>query len=151
MGFERLFFTVANWCMVNFGLKQAFQCVFIKPDGDCIELSAQATAGVYKVQPFGCYFRCVYEHISRLIMRDPAGAEAEIIKIVEVGKQLGFIHVFKFAHPCSVGRIFRHILKHSQLKRFIQHFWFSMVGVTIAMVKLAGGCVNRASRTGGEL
>lgn len=27
--------------------------------------------------------------------------------------------------------------------------WFSMVGVTIAMVKLAGGCVNRASRTGG--
>lgn len=53
--------------------------------------------------------------------------------------------------PCPVGRIFRQILKHSLLKGFIEHFRFSMVGVTIAMVKLAGGCVNRASRTVGEL
>lgn len=30
-------------------------------------------------------------------------------------------------------------------------FVFSMVVVVIAMVKLAGGCVNRASRTGGDL
>ncbi|MFT8699317.1 hypothetical protein [Acetobacter orientalis] len=35
--------------------------------------------------------------------------------------------------------------------RQILTFIFSMVVVVIAMVKLAGGCVNRASRTGGDL
>ncbi|MBB6456957.1 hypothetical protein [Acetobacter lovaniensis] len=146
MIFEGFLFCFANGGLVNFGGKQLLDSAFIQSDSDSVQFGAKAAVLTDEICTLGRDSGWINKLIARLVMRNAASAEAQIVKIVKVGNESLGIKFFKLSHPCTVWHVFQHMLEHPALQFFIQHFWFSMTDFAGVMVRRTGRCGNTPAR-----